>query len=67
MIANFKETITDLDPKLLSFDRLETLQVNLGNICNQQCEHCHVDASPAGSEIMSKEVIEKIIDFLRDH
>lgn len=67
MIANFKETITDLDPKLLSFDKLETLQVNLGNVCNQRCEHCHVEASPTGSEIMSGEVIEKIIDFLRDH
>ena len=26
--------------------QLETLQVNLGYLCNQQCLHCHVDASP---------------------
>ena len=23
---------------------IETLQVNLGKVCNQTCRHCHVDA-----------------------
>ena len=25
---------------------IETLQVNLGKLCNQACKHCHVDAGP---------------------
>ncbi len=25
---------------------IETLQVNVGKLCNQACKHCHVDASP---------------------
>ena len=58
--------MADVDSKLLGFDKLEILQVNLGNICNQYCEHCHVDAGPAGNKIMSKEIMEKIIDLLRD-
>lgn len=66
MIIDFKETIKNVNPKLLSFDRLETLQVNLGNMCNQYCEHCHVDAGPAGDKIMSRGVMEKITNFLRD-
>jgi len=66
MIVDFREKIKNINPKLLSFDKLETLQVNLGNMCNQHCEHCHIDAGPAGNKIMNKEVMEKIIKFLRN-
>ena len=37
---------------------LEILQINVGYMCNQQCVHCHVDASPYRKEIMPKEVME---------
>lgn len=29
------------------------LQVNVGKLCNQACRHCHVDASPKRTEIMT--------------
>lgn len=45
--------------------RLETLQVNLGYLCNQQCLHCHVDASPRRKEIMTAETIIDVLDFLK--
>ena len=45
--------------------RLETLQVNLGYLCNQQCLHCHVDASPRRKEIMSVETIVDVLNFLK--
>ena len=45
--------------------RLQTLQVNLGYICNQQCLHCHVDAGPRRTEIMSRETVDDVIRFLR--
>ena len=32
--------------------RIETLQVNLGLRCNQQCTHCHLEASPQRREMM---------------
>lgn len=41
--------------------KLETLQVNLGYKCNQQCFHCHVNASPKRKEMMSDENIFKVI------
>ncbi|MDQ6994704.1 MAG: arsenosugar biosynthesis radical SAM protein ArsS [Mariprofundaceae bacterium] len=44
---------------------LTTLQVNLGYLCNQTCIHCHVDAGPRRKEIMQRETIETILDFLR--
>ena len=32
--------------------KIETLQVNLGLRCNQQCAHCHLEASPQRREMM---------------
>lgn len=43
---------------------VDTFQVNLGYLCNQQCNHCHVNASPKRTEIMSKEIIDKIISVI---
>lgn len=44
---------------------LNTLQVNMGDLCNQNCAHCHIEASPKGKNIMSRKVVERILDFLR--
>jgi len=45
--------------------RLETLQVNLGYRCNQQCLHCHVDAGPNRKEEMSLGTVEQVLALLR--
>lgn len=44
-----------------------TLQVNLGKKCNQACRHCHVDASPARTEVMPDDVLEACLDLLARH
>jgi radical SAM/Cys-rich protein len=46
---------------------VETLQVNVGKLCNQACKHCHVDASPKRTEIMSEETAGQIIEAVRRH
>lgn len=43
---------------------LEILQVNLGYRCNQQCQHCHVNAGPTRSEMMAREHLELIPQVL---
>ena len=45
--------------------KLETLQVNLGYRCNQQCLHCHVNAGPKREENMTLETVEQLIEFLK--
>jgi radical SAM/Cys-rich protein len=44
---------------------IDTVQINLGNRCNQRCIHCHIGASPDGNNNMDKEtairVLEKIV------
>ncbi|MCA8971075.1 MAG: arsenosugar biosynthesis radical SAM protein ArsS [Planctomycetes bacterium] len=44
---------------------LATLQLNLGRYCNLACTHCHVDASPGRREMMSVEVRERVIEWIR--
>ena len=31
---------------------LETLQINVGKLCDLACHHCHVEAGPKRTEIM---------------
>jgi radical SAM/Cys-rich protein len=46
---------------------VETLQANITKTCNQACRHCHVDASPARTESMSRAGIEKLVEILARH
>jgi len=43
---------------------IDTLQINLGKMCNQVCKHCHVDAGPDRKEIMTKETMQQCLDAL---
>ena len=40
------------------------LQINVGKRCNQACHHCHVDAGPDRTEVMSDAVVEACLDLL---
>lgn len=46
-------------------DRVHTLQVNTGYLCNLRCRHCHLEAGPGRKEIMSRETMAAIISFAR--
>jgi radical SAM/Cys-rich protein len=50
-------------PKIERRD-LDTLQINIGLKCNQQCVHCHVNSSPKRTEMMSPETLESVKSFL---
>lgn len=58
------EHLRNTDFPSIRRNRLDTLQVNLGYLCNQQCLHCHVDASPRRTEIMDLKTIGDVIEFL---
>ena len=47
--------------------KIQTLQVNVGKLCNQACKHCHVDASPTRTEIMRRETIEACLKVLQEN
>ncbi len=63
-----------LDPRPLLIDSnfpeikrtvLQTLQVNLGYLCNLSCVHCHVNAGPRRKELMERDTIEIVLEFIR--
>ncbi len=41
-----------------------TLQINVGKLCNQACHHCHVEAGPKRTEIMRREVADRVLEML---
>ncbi len=67
MVASFQERLQAVNPEYETFERLQTLQVNLGNLCNLNCSHCHVEASGRGTEIMNRTVMDQIALFLQRH
>ena len=68
---SFARSHVQFDEKLASHGielraaEIETLQVNVGKLCNQACKHCHVDAGPKRIETMSRETVEQIISAIR--
>lgn len=46
----------------LRVNSFDTMQVNLGDLCNLSCKHCHVEASPKGSNIMDKKTADLVIE-----
>src|SRR4051812_10867038 len=43
---------------------IDTLQVNVGKLCNQACHHCHVEAGPKRTEIMEPKTVDRLLELL---
>lgn len=56
----FKETLQQHDRELRRA-ATTSLQVNVGMVCDLACRHCHLEASPSRSELMSAETVEAVI------
>lgn len=52
-------------PPLRAAGEIRTLQVNVGKLCNQACSHCHVDAGPNRTEIMTRETAGQVIEVVK--
>ncbi len=46
---------------------IEIMQLNVGRRCNLTCKHCHVEAGPHRTELMTRQVFEKCLDVLTAH
>ncbi|TAK30182.1 MAG: radical SAM/Cys-rich domain protein [Myxococcaceae bacterium] len=61
---SFEQALRDHGVAPLLRERLRTLQINVGKVCNMACHHCHVDAGPKRTEAMSRDVAERLIELL---
>jgi len=50
----------------ISRTQLEVIQLNLGYLCNLSCLHCHVNAGPKRTELMTKETIDQVLEFAKN-
>lgn len=64
VLPRFKEKLTSSNLFPLKPTGIDTLQINLGKMCNQTCKHCHVDAGPDRKEIMSQEVMQQCLEAI---
>ena len=62
----FKDKINEIGHFPLRPKKLEILQINVGYMCNQVCEHCHVDAGPDRKEIMTRDTMSQCLDIIRN-
>jgi len=56
--------LKESDFPAISRGRVDTLQVNLGYLCNLSCLHCHVNAGPRRKEIMDEQTVQTVLDYL---
>ena len=64
-IPVFQEMVPD--KKYMDIEEhLDVLQMNIGRKCNLLCKHCHVNAGPARTEEMSKEVMDACLTFAKE-
>ena len=55
-MSNFYE-----NKKILK-NKFNLIQINIGDLCNLTCTHCHVAASPKGTKNMTKVTASKVIE-----
>jgi radical SAM/Cys-rich protein len=60
----FEAALEDSGLSPLTALGLHVLQMNLGKMCNQTCKHCHVDAGPDRTEIMTRATMEACLRAL---
>ena len=66
-MLNTEPLLRQTDFPAIRRQTLTTLQVNLGYLCNQTCTHCHVNAGPKRTELMTRATIDHVLQFLRQH
>ena len=63
-IPGFQSTLERHGLLTLTKAEITTVQINVGKICNQACQHCHVEAGPKRTESMSLRTAERVLSLL---
>lgn len=60
-----ERTLSETRSKLTGLTH-NTLQVNVGNRCNNLCSHCHLQSTPKSTEIMDWELMEDVLGVAQE-
>jgi radical SAM/Cys-rich protein len=61
----FEIKLSEYRAQGLFCERIETLQVNIGRSCNLACRHCHLECSPARTEMMAWDIMLQILRVIQ--
>lgn len=64
-LPTFAQKIAQNTSAPLKAQSMEILQINVGYMCNQVCDHCHVDAGPDRQEIMTKKTMQDCLEVIK--
>jgi radical SAM/Cys-rich protein len=64
LARGFGEALARAGHARLRASGIAVLQINVGKRCNQTCRHCHVDAGPDRTEVMTPAVVDACLQFL---
>jgi radical SAM/Cys-rich protein len=62
--ADFDRHLDSAGLSPLTATGVRVFQINVGRVCNQTCSHCHVDAGPDRTEVMTRETAESCMRVL---
>ena len=63
LTRTFERAVASAGHDPLRTTNVAVLQMNVGRRCNQACHHCHVDAGPDRTEVMTPEVVDACLRF----
>jgi radical SAM/Cys-rich protein len=66
MVSFNQRILNEVGLKLVGVSH-KNLQVNVGNRCNHLCTHCHVQSNPNSEDLMTWELMEKVIEIAEYH
>lgn len=61
----FETKLSETMPNGLTALGITTIQVNLGRTCDLACRHCHLECSPARTEMMSRTTMDRTLQIIR--
>ena len=65
-LKRFETALDEIGLYPLKPTKIDTFQINLGKMCNQVCNHCHVDAGPDRKEIMTRDIMQECLKAIQD-
>lgn len=66
-VPSFASMLAQQGAGPLTATSVRVLQVNVGTVCNQTCQHCHVDAGPDRRERMERHHLMRCLEIVREH
>eukprot|EP00882_Tetradesmus_deserticola_P025834 GHRQ01028409.1.p1 GENE.GHRQ01028409.1~~GHRQ01028409.1.p1 ORF type:complete len:174 (+),score=60.49 GHRQ01028409.1:689-1210(+) len=63
-LPGFEQKLQGFGFEPLRRQQCTTLQLNIGLYCNQACSHCHVESSPARSEMMQQQTAQRCLQLM---